>query len=198
MTEARHASYPGVDEIDEPVTRQDLKDAVKDAFKEVDPYAPTVWGQEVIKEFTFTLPSGQKILMTKLDPIDMIANDLVDDMDYFSKKLFPQSLDRAGNPIEQPEEEKNPGLWSMIKDPEKRDIFFKLINKMAVAGVLKPALSLEKDVDGKIFVENIPFEDRMAIFTKLQEPMTKVGSFRQEPPTSVEPVESVESVQHAS
>ena len=192
MTEPRHATF---DEV--PVTSGNLKEAVAEAFNtvQVDPFAVTAWGTAPVKEVTLTVPSGQKVLLRKLDPIDLIAADLVDEMDYFSKKLFPNAVDRAGNPVENEDDSTDEaGLWAMLKDEDKRTHFFKLLDGMAVAGCIKPPLTHDKEDSTKVFVGNLDFNDKMAIFTKLQEPVSRVGAFRQQSTPSVESVETGESL----
>lgn len=135
-------------------------------------------------------PSGEKCLLKQLDIADIIEAGLINDLDMFSKKLFPQKLDPAGNPIE--EEEAEDSIWSLLADDEKRTFFFNLMNKLIVLGVADPVVKMSEEglEEEEISVEWIELNDRMFLFNVLMEPINKIAPFRGEQATSVVPVET--------
>lgn len=108
-----------------------LKEAIADMF------AVTAWQPKEIVKFVIECPSGQKVLAKHLDTMDLIGADLVEELDLFTKKLFPQNLDAQGNPVESTDDEDST-IWTVLRDIEKRSRFFTLLNKLLVIGVVKP------------------------------------------------------------
>jgi hypothetical protein len=170
----------------------ELKEAVKKAIK--DEFEVTSWGKPAgAIRFSVVCPSGQKVLLRRLDPLNMMAAGLLDEVDFFSKKLFPESLDKAGNPIESKED--NKGLIDLLKDPEKRDQFIDLLDRLCVAAVVKPRLYIPiinddgedvSDLKGKaIPVTNLDFSDKMFVFGEANKPLEEISSFRVEPTDSM-------------
>lgn len=125
-----------------------LREVVRDEFAVTDAWQP----REIIK-FVVNCPSGQRALVKHLDTMDLLQYDLIEEMDFFSKKLFPSSFDPAGNPSElTPEIETN--IWTVLRDPEKRCRFIKLLNRMMTAASVRP-----KIVDDGVALVDDPREE---------------------------------------
>lgn len=112
-----------------------VEQAVRDQFE-----VTSAWQPRNIVKFIIDCPSGQKALVKHLETMDLVRADLVEELDFFTKKLFPQSIDAAGNPVEREEDSENSGIWEILRDPEKRARFWTLSNKLMVASSIKPKI----------------------------------------------------------
>jgi len=189
------------------VNNEELRQAVAQAMK--DEFEPTVWSKPAGQiHFAVTCPSGQKVLLRKLDPLNMMAAGLLDDIDYFSKKLFPENFDRAGNPIEPKEGEASGGMIELLKDEEKKNKFFDLLDRLCVAAVVKPRLYKPvynddgvdvSELKGQaIPVTNLDFSDKMFIFNESNKPLEEIAAFRYESTDGVATMAAVQGVQSPS
>lgn len=106
--------------------------AVDDMFALKDTWQPK--NTEPVK-FVIHCPSGQTVLAKHLTTMDLLEANVIDEIDFFSKKLLPK-LDPAGNPVE--DEDQGAPLWTLMKDVEKRKRFFTLLNKLIDIAVVKP------------------------------------------------------------
>ncbi len=109
-----------------------VEEAVKDIFEVQDAWKP----KETIK-FKIECPSGQTVLVKYLNTIDLVEYDLVEELDFFTRKLFPIDIDPNGNPVEQ-QEEMESGIWSAFRDPVKRCRFFEMTGRLIAAAALNP------------------------------------------------------------
>lgn len=110
-----------------------IKDAVDDMFA-----VSEVWKPKMVVKFKLECPSGQNVLVKHMDILDLAAADLVEDMDTFSKKLFPSRFDDQGNPVD--EDEKSGSIWKTLKDPEKRLKFLDMTNRLMEIGAVRPRI----------------------------------------------------------
>lgn len=119
-----------------------VQEAVSDMFQVIEP-----WKAREVVRFVVECPSGQKVLAKHLDVLDLAAADLVEDMDLFTRKLFPASLDERGNPVEGGQET----FWKALVDPKKRLHFLQMTNKLIMASIVKP-----KVVDDGVAIRTNP------------------------------------------
>lgn len=211
--------YPGVDPTDsivqeaimgesaESVGRQMHDDALngrlKQAVKEVfDEFGVTAsWDQKEELQFVIECPSGQKCLARHLNTLDLIETDLLDEIDYFSKKLFAESK-------EDESESKESSFSVILKDPERRMRLFNLLDGLLNIGVIKPKIHrIPQDIEaskyrswvgpplpkGEVWANKVDFSDKMHIFGELNKPLDEIKTFRLEKP-SVENLEAMENI----
>lgn len=117
-----------------PEQKEALNKAVKEAFSDM--FAVTqAWEPREVVKFVIECPSGQKALAKHLDVLDLAAADLVEDMDLFTRKLFPTALDDQGNPVDNKDQE---SFWKALKDINKRLKFIDMTNRLMAAASVKP------------------------------------------------------------
>ena len=97
------------------------------------------WQPRRIVKFVIECPSGQPALVKHLDTRDLLRANLLEEMDRFTKQLFPNSLDAQGVPVER-EEDASDGIWGILRDPEKRCKFFDMTNRLMVVASVKPKI----------------------------------------------------------
>lgn len=193
---------------------EDLKAAVAQAIK--DQFAVTdAWRPKEKIRFIVKCPSGQQILCRHLTTMDLLEADLIEEIDFFTKRLFPVGLDAQGNPVEHeplPEDQDEmASVWTLLKDVQKRARFFGLLNKIMVVGVVRPQIIDDgveivkqrgKDTvrlgvtkpnlqEGQALASAIDFADRMAIFAELNRPLNEIIPFRKEQAISLANLESM-------
>lgn len=205
--------------VDPAQVHQVVQQAVTDMFA-----LQPVWQQKKeAVEFVIHLPSGQTVLAKHLSTMDLVEAGLIDDIDFFSKKLLPK-LDPAGNPVD---EDESAPLWSLMKEVDKRKRFLSLLNKLIDISILKPkviddGLEIATRDDGTQFLiagaemkpedyqrvygkplpaltENstyasaVDFGDKMAIFGELNKPLAVIEPFRGESSNGTNGLEHSES-----
>ena len=143
--------------------------AVDDMFALKDTWQPK--NTEPVK-FVIHCPSGQTVLAKHLTTMDLLEASIIDEIDFFSKKLLPK-LDPAGNPVE--DDDAGAPLWTLMKDVEKRKRFFTMLNKLVDIAVLKPnviddGVEIATRDDGTQFLINgadMKPEDYQRVFGKI-------------------------------
>lgn len=126
--------------------KEALNKAVAQAIQEQ--FAVTdAWKPKRIVKFVINCPSGQKVLAKHLDTMDLVKANLIEEMDFFMKKLAPRELDDQGNPVDADGAE---SIWVVLRDPEKRCQFLDLMNRLMAAAALKPRIIN----DGVVLVTN--------------------------------------------
>ena len=89
-------------------------------------------------KFVVNCPSGQKVLVKHLNTMDLLEANLIEDLDFFTKRLFPSNIDESGNPVQ---EENDGGLiWKVLADLEKRCKFIDLLNRLLEIAVERPRI----------------------------------------------------------
>lgn len=151
-------SYPGVspsDTIEEtnPVGAQDVSEgvstpqnteykeedfqaAVKKAMEDTFKISEQWTSHRKVVRFIIDCPSGQKALVKHLDTWDLIDNNLIEELDFFTRKLFP-GFNQAGNPVEDDGEE-GESFWAAMRKPEKRTRFLDMTGILIAASSIKP------------------------------------------------------------
>jgi hypothetical protein len=110
-----------------------VSEAVSDMFALKPNWKPK---SERVK-FVIQCPSGQKVLAKHLNTMDLLEADLVEDLDFFTKRLFPSNVDESGNVIENDEDEDST-IWNVLRDIEKRRKFIDLLNRLIDIAIEKP------------------------------------------------------------
>jgi len=166
---------------------------------DVDEFAITAaWSKakDYKKPFKFKCPSGQMTLIHRLDMADLLKLGVAEDMDFMAKALMATEIS-AKESDEKPDDPAKAATEAITK----ADNFSKLestINLVVQAGLLKPKTHLvPRDENarqkGLLYIDDIPFEDRMVLFTKIFE-TEGLTTFREEQSESVGDVADVPSV----
>ena len=179
-----------------PFSPSQLKMAVSQAIKDEFEVSDAWSGKKLF--FVIDCPSGQKCLAKKLDTMDLVESDLIDEIDFFSRKLFPKGVDASGKPIEQENEEES--FAKLLQDPEKKKRFFGLLDGLLELAIEKPKVhQLPDEVDitgyskwegpalnrGHVWANKVAFEDKLHIFTELNQPLEQIKTFRVESQTGI-------------
>lgn len=118
--------------VDPEALEQAVKKAVEDQFAITD-----AWSVREPVRFIIECPSGQRVLAKHLETRDLLRVNLIEEMDKFAKQLFPSAFDDHGNPIDRKDAE-NQTIWSLLREPEKRETFFSMTNRLMVASSIRP------------------------------------------------------------
>lgn len=160
-------SYPGVSAEDLEIVRaaqagadQTIAETSSEQLSpaSADPYAISGWKKED-KQFDVVTPSGQRCRARKLGFEAAIANGILNDVDLFTNALM-EGTDQSGAKA-------TSTMLEVLSHPERRAQFFGTINRCVAACVVKPKLVMHDDgnlPDDVVFVDDIPFPDKMFIF----------------------------------
>jgi hypothetical protein len=170
-----------------------------------DPYAPTIWGQPT--EYDFQAPSGQLCRMRKLDVIELMETNLINQVDFLTgtvqKDVIPKNRAArraaAERPAEAPEEDAAKILETFKKNPEKTGEFLGVLEEIVIRAVVRPKIyPLPEEgsplVPGRVYINSVEFNDKIAIFNKAMEGVGKLQNFRQEAEESKRVVEDGKGV----
>lgn len=196
----------------------DFKVAVTQAVTDMFELKPN-WKPKTEKvKFVINCPSGQTVLAKHLNTMDLLEADLIEDLDFFTKRLFPS------NDVEN---EEDSSLWTLLSDITKRRKFVDLLNRLLEISIVKPrvindGVEIATRADGtqflisgsemsaedniKVFGRPLPplgenetyssavdFTDKMAVFGELNKPLSVIQPFRQESLVGLASMESSES-----
>lgn len=160
-------SYPGVTEDEQivaaaaaatqgPVGIQPPSPLTQQQQAVANPYKITGWKKDD-SHFDVVTPSGQRCRAKKLQFEEAISYGLLDDADLFTNALMSNDQKAGGATMLQ-----------VFSDPERRAKFFGLLNRCMAACVVLPKVSMQSGAllpDDEVFVGDIPFPDKMFIFT---------------------------------
>lgn len=174
----------------EPVT---VNGAVDDEFAVIAAWSKA---KDYKKPFKFKCPSGQMTLIHRLDMSDLLRLGVAEDMDFMAKALM--ATEKTAEESDAKPDDPAAVATAAIT---KADNFSKLestINLVVNAGLLKPKTWLvprdeNARQEGLLYIDSIPFEDRMILFTKIFE-TEGLTTFREEQDESVGDVANVPSV----
>lgn len=165
-------------------------------------YAPTTWGT---RDFDFITPSGQKCLLRKMDPMDLIQMGLMDKLDFATGVVMNQHVknsqmsnverikrERARREAKAKGEDPNAAeqevfsdeAWeSVIKDPSKLINFKEILDEVLTISVVAPKMVIapkndDDRVDGVFYTDTVPFNDKVAVFNVLMKGVKVVEQFR--------------------
>ena len=167
-------------------------------------YSLTGWAEKESEEFDLSLPSGQLCLVRKLKMEDIIKAGLIDDLDYFSTKLVTSGSKKSKNASEQEQTpgdlDGDDGLIRALGDPAKFKKITDVMDKVVALVVLQPQIStkplhkLGKDAAGKVFIGDIGFDDKIAIFSRTFTGLGDMSRFHEGEDEGVGAVPASESV----
>jgi hypothetical protein len=165
-------------------------------------YAPSAWGQ---RDFEFELPSGDKCLLRKVDPMQLIGAGILDKLDFATNVVMGthvknaqmsnverikrerakrEAKARGEDPAKAAQEvDDMAALQSLKSNPEQLAGFQDVLDQMLLLGVVAPKMveAPEDDddrVDGVFYTDTVPFNDKLAIFNKLMAGVKVVEQFR--------------------
>lgn len=151
-------------------------------------------GKDFRKPFNHYLEdSEQNVLIRRIDMSDILAMGLVDEMDFVSKAIAKISEKKTDSNDEV--EDSNPFMENGGANFVKLQ---KMINAVSLAGIIQPKIYAVPEheaarQDGLIYVDEIPWNDRMELFTLIFGGNDE-ESFRNESESDVGTVENVTDV----
>jgi hypothetical protein len=152
-------------------------------------------GREYKKPFDYVIStSGQTVKIRRLDMGDMLRLGIAEEMDFMTKALMSNEKTETGGEA----------VASAVMKSDNFDRMDKMINKVVLAGLLAPKphhpplkdngeVDEEAKKDGILYIDEIPFGDRMEMFSVIFE-SDGLATFRGEQTASVGDVETVPSV----
>lgn len=114
----------------------EFKAAVTEAVSDMFALKPNWKPKNDRVKFIIQCPSGQTVLAKHLNTMDLLDANLIEDLDFFTKKLFPANMDDSGNPID--EGDGSGSIWKVLGDIEKRQKFIDLLNRLLDISIEKP------------------------------------------------------------
>lgn len=174
-------------------------------------YAPSSWGADLYEDLV--CPSGQVCLVRVLGMEDLIDLGLTSETDLLTGTAS-QKIDKARKTLEghnskkltKAQQEKAEAdeakriSEEFANNPESTKKFLGMVARIVKAAVVKPDISMPPEdpadrVRGKVYVDSITLEDKMAIFNFALKGTVKMDTFRAGSSTSVGDVENVTDVQ---
>lgn len=163
-----------------------------------DPYAPTAWGQPTEQDFTCS--SGQVCRVRRVDIMDLLGGGLLNNLDFVTKIVNEEHIPNANVGPQSGRDRAASVLAS--SGPEQMGQFKNAINGVVLRVVVKPSLwpipvEGEPRVDGCVYIDSVPFTDRVDIFNWAvsgSKNAQEIQQFRPEANQSVGAVESREVV----
>ena len=147
-------------------------------------------GNEYKKPFDhFIEATGQKVLIRRLDMGDLLKLGIAEELDFMTKALMSDA---------KPEDKSADAIGKAILKADNFSRMETMINTGCVAGVIKPKLQLPPRDEaarqpGQIYVDSVPFNDRMELFGVIFE-TEGLTDFRKEQADGVGNVANVEDV----
>jgi hypothetical protein len=197
-----------------PVPNALLKEQVQQTVSDM--FAPTdAWSPRGPVKFKHEFPSGQVALVKHLGTMDLIEYDLLDELDFFTRRLFGAVTETD----EKTGETKSETLSDSLRDPAKRVRFLNLTGQLMAAALVKPKIvhdgcavievegkekvksgyqmseedqikylggPIPKLGKGEVYSGPIDFADRMSLFHELNKPLKQIEPFREESATVVQ------------
>lgn len=186
-------TYPGVEE------QTEAPEVLKAAPAEpkppaAEPYGLKAWGDRYVRhEFDVVCPSGQRCRAKELQIEDAMSLGMLESLDVFTSALMKDEAKGEEDSLDA-----DAKILQGLKNPEKRAKFFGTVNKVVAHTVLIPKVVLIDDghlPEGTVFVNDIPFQDKMHIFRAVfGQKAEGIQSFREGQEGSVAAVEKEPSV----
>ena len=134
------------------------------------------------KPFKFKCPSGQMTLIHRLDMSDLLRLGVAEDMDFMAKALM--ASEKTAEESEKKPDDPAAAATEVVLKAQNFEKLENTINLVVHAGMIKPKTWLvPRDENarqaGLLYIDAIPFEDRMVLFTKIFE-TEGLTTFRQE------------------
>src|ERR1051326_3900337 len=160
-------------------------------------YDTPAWGGSIFEDFD--LPSGGRCQLRKVDIMEFLQNGILQETDGLGAIV----QDHIKKATEIPGRKTKPEdvASSVLADKKSMGKTKEMIYKVCVAAVRQPELLMPPDndedrVNGKFYVDTVPFSDRMAIFSHVMGQVNSLKSGREEPDAVVGIVEHVEDYPH--
>ena len=147
----------------------------------------------------------QKLLIRRIDMPDLMKAGISNQLDFMTKTLMTEEPKPGAQPKD--------NVSSVIQMADNFDQMEKMVNKVCLAGILKPKihpvpvivrtvdrksveteLPMEERQPGLFYVDNIPWDDRQELFSVIFD-SDGLTDFREEQESGVGDVEDVQSVQ---
>lgn len=205
-TQAEEVKYPGVQMSD--VISPAIAESIRSQLppRPDNPYEISEsWsrGRDYKKPFDYTIEaSGQKVKLRRLDMGDLLKLGIAEEMDFMTKALMSNNEQKSGGEA----------IASAVMQAGNFDRMEGMINKVVLAGLLAPKphhppmhheqneedkaiLVVDEDAkkDGVLYVDSIPFSDRMELFSVIFE-SDGLATFRGEQTFGLGNVENVSDV----
>jgi hypothetical protein len=153
-----------------------------------------VWmgNRDFKKPFDYTLSkSGQIVKIARLDMSDLLKLGVANELDFMTKAL-----------ISDPNADKQSAQQAVSSAITQADNFTKLetmVNKVSLAGIIEPkvyAVPAHENArqDGLFYIDYIPWDDRMELFSVIFE-TEGISDFREEQEPDLGDVADVQTVQ---
>lgn len=151
VSEDMHETVLRDESVDSEKLNKIVQEAVSDMFALKSNWMPN----KPKVQFVINCPSGQTVLATHLNTMDLLEANLVEEIDFFTKRLFPQELDPSGNPVDNDDDEAS--IWTVLRDIKKRKRFIDLLNRLLDLSIEKPTVindgvEIATDSNGKQFL----------------------------------------------
>ena len=152
---------------------------------DMEKYKPKGWGkkQDASEPFEYTLASGDTVLIRRIGMSDILRLGLLDKLDFFSASLFEDDKKKPDVNSDETKKSLTKGLLTNFDKMEDT------IDALLVKGVVAPVIESNpthpsQRVDGVIYVDTIPFDDKVELFGEILE-TEGLSSFREEPQAGV-------------
>lgn len=163
-----------------------------------DEFAITSWSKakDYKKPFKFDCPSGQRVLIHRLDMSDLLRLGIAEDMDFMAKALM--AAEETAKEAEEKAEDPEKALTEAMTNADNFAKLENTVNLVCQSGLIKPKTHLPpRDENarqaGLFYIDTVYFEDRMAMFTQIFD-SEGLSTFRKEQKDGVGDVADVTSV----
>lgn len=157
-------------------------------------YHATAWGVIDDGLMDIKLPSGQLCQAKKLEMEDVIRLNIVNELDTFTSLFGDEDDAKQGD-------QDNLEAIKRMSDSGNMDRLMETLNTVTVDRVVQPpVLPIPLGENGRpvpfedrapgVYVDNIKFLDKMAIFGEIFEGLSDMADFREEPEPGVGAVET--------
>lgn len=169
-------------------------------------YMPAAWGGNPYTELK--VPTGGVCLVRKLQPIDLAGGDALGATDLLADIVQERIQKAKGTPQDhrKPEAEQRreneakilDKISGAISSPENLD---SLVDTVVIKAVVEPQIlrapaDMVDRVDGAVYVDTVPFADKMAIFDWVMKGLDGLKGFRKPTDRDVAGVEASDGVPH--
>lgn len=161
-----------------------------------DKYAPTTWGSSngAAGYEEITVPSGQLVLVQKLNIQVLIKSGLLQNFDSLSSTIANKHLGATNDDVEDT-------IYDILKDPKKAESLFYTIDRVTCMTVVQPEITMAPNdytlrEPGKIYTDTIDLDDKLFIFNYALSGTKQANSFRGGSGAGVGSVANGESLPH--
>jgi len=166
-------------------------------------YRPVAWGKPIHEELT--VPSGGLCLVRRIEPLDLLSDEFLGSIDMLGGAVLEQ-IKRVQSPLGpvQPgveaaaEQERINKIFAAMSNPDNLPA---MIDRVVMRVVVEPRLQpIPSEGNGRsegdIYIDQVPFEDKMFIFNHAMGAMSALNSFRPQADATVGNVEPLAGISH--